>query len=131
MTGGFDWVRQRSDDVLRGEVEFRDISKVLSDGLSGDRQLGAIDEVGVVEEVFHHSWDASNFVKVLHYVLSGRPGLRMFNGPLSIPNSDVLQVYQERCLVSDSLEIVDRQLDFSRPGHRKKVQNLCAHQYPT
>ena len=38
--------------------------------------------------------------------------------------SDVLQVRQEGCLVGDGLEIVDRELYFSGPGHRKQVQNL-------
>ena len=70
MTSGFDWIRQGPDDVLRGEVELGNISKVLGNGLSGDSQLRAIDEIGVVEEVLHQSWDASNFVKVLHQVLS-------------------------------------------------------------
>lgn len=51
-------------------------------------------------------------------------------GFLSTSNSDVLQVCQEGSFVSDSLEIVNRELDFGGPGHRKKVQNLYAHQYP-
>ena len=50
-------------------------------------------------------------------------------GLLTISGSDLLQVCQEGCLVSDSLEIVDREFDFSGPGHRKKVQNLYAHQH--
>ena len=49
-------------------------------------------------------------------------------GFLSISSNDVLQVRQEGCLVSDSLEIVNRKFNFGCPGHRKKVQDLCTHQ---
>ena len=108
MAGGFDRIGQGLDDVLRGEVEFGNIGKVLGDGLSGNRQLRAINEVGVIEEVFHQSWDASNFVKVLHHVLPGRSGSRVFSEFLLISGNDVLQICQERRLVSNGLEIVNR-----------------------
>ena len=37
---------------------------------------------------------------------------------------DILQVSQVGGLISDGLEIIDREFNVGGPGHRKKVQNL-------
>ena len=79
VTCGFDRVRQGPDDILSGEVELGDISEVLSNGLPSDRQLRAINDIGVVEEVLRQGRDASNLVQVLHHILSGRSRIRVFS----------------------------------------------------
>lgn len=63
-------VIKRADDVLCAEVEVGNILVVLSKGLSGDGHLGAIDEVGVLEQVLHQCRDTADFVKILHDVLA-------------------------------------------------------------
>ena len=70
MAGILDGVAQRAHDVLAGEVELGRVRDVLRERLGGDRQLRAVDEVRVLEEVLEDRGDPANFVQVLHDVLA-------------------------------------------------------------
>jgi hypothetical protein len=105
----FDRVRERAHDVLRllPKRQSRRVRDVLRQRAARDRQLRAVDQVRVREEVLEQRGDAPHAMQVLHHVPPGR-----------------LQIRQVRRAVCHGLEVVDRELDVSRAGHGQEMEDL-------
>lgn len=97
-----DRVTEGLDNLLVLELEIRDVLEVLRERLARDRQLTAIDQVRVLEEVLEQSGNTTRLVQVLHNELSRWPAdiIRLasrLGSPLMIVHmelwSDALNTY--------------------------------------
>lgn len=79
----------------RGRVGALTVGDVLGQSLAGDRQLRAVDEIRVGENVLEHSRDSADQVQVLEDVVPAW-----------------LEVAQHRRAIADGSEVVDGELNF-------------------
>ena len=105
-----DRVRERAHDVLRcrgtgstiGPVkeELRRVRDVLCERAACHRQLCAVDDVRVREEVLEQRGNSARAMQIRHVVPPGR-----------------LEIREVRRAVCHGLEVVDREVDICRAGH--------------
>mmetsp|Transcript_84803 Transcript_84803/g.134271 ORF Transcript_84803/g.134271 Transcript_84803/m.134271 type:complete len:222 (+) Transcript_84803:376-1041(+) len=96
---------QGQNHTLRTEVQVRNTHQVLCNGLASDRHTVAV-EPAKFQQVFHHCWDATNTMHVLHSKLSAG-----------------LQIRNQGRLVADPLEVIDAQLDLCCSCNGKQMQH--------
>ena len=92
MTGSFDRIRQRTQDLL-ARSQARQLGEILSQGLAGHGHAAAIDKA-CLEQEFQHRRNSADFVQVFHHVLTAR-----------------FQIGQEGHAIADRLEVIDREFD--------------------
>src|SRR5450756_1926825 len=103
MSGGFNGMFQRVDDILFGEVQVGNSGQVFCQGFPGDGETTSVQQ-SVLQQVFHDGGDASVLVQVLHEVLAAG-----------------FEVCQYGDLIADSLEVVLCQGNVYASGHGDEV----------
>mmetsp|Transcript_84445 Transcript_84445/g.215010 ORF Transcript_84445/g.215010 Transcript_84445/m.215010 type:complete len:331 (+) Transcript_84445:519-1511(+) len=105
VPGGLNALVDGSDHILLVEVQIRHTCQVLCECLARDRHAIAM-QPPKLEKVLHHRRSAADPVNILHAV--GAAGL---------------QIGDERCLLTDTLEVVDVQVDVRRGRDGQQVQH--------
>lgn len=121
-----DRVAQRPNYLLAREFELWHVLVILREGLTRDRELRAVDQVRILQQVLDQRRDASDFVQVFHHVITRRPTNKASVKLVGCGKANAehaLEVTEVRRLIPDGLEVVNGELDVRRARHREQVQH--------